>query len=158
MTSERIDIICRNLNVLSEINEGDKLVTVGDMIELDKWSPVQFLTRWAWGQGSKINLDIVQQNIKEAEDLIYLLLQSENQNVTQKCKDGGILSLASRLKNNQTIYRLRSSIDAALKGLERLLQSYKDQPACRSRILNLIHKGKSSLETLDKLLQSIKNE
>jgi hypothetical protein len=159
MTSERVDTICRNLNVLSEISDGDKLLTRGELIELDKWSPVQWLTRKVYGQGSELNLNIVEQNINEAEGLIYLFLQSENQIVNFKPQhDNGILLMASKLKNSQTINRLRSSIEAALKGLERLLQSYKDQSACRSRILNLISKGKNSLETINKLLSSVKNE
>lgn len=158
MTSERVDTICRNLNVLSEISDGDKLMTRGDIIELDKWSPFHFATRWILGQGSKFNLNIVEQNINEAESLIYLFLQAENQIVAPKHNENGIFLLASRLKNSQTINRLRSSIEAALKGLERLMQSYKDQPACRSRILILIDKGKNSLETIDKLLSTVKNE
>lgn len=159
MTSERVDTICRNLNVLSEISDGDKLLTRGELIEIDKWSSLQWLTRKLYGQGSVLNLDVVERNINEAEGLIYLFLQSENQIIHIKPEhENGILLMASRLKNGQTINRLKSSIEAALKGLERLLQSYKDQSASRSRIDNLIIKGKDSLKTINNLLSSLKNE
>lgn len=154
---QRVDTICQNLNVLSEINDGDKLSTLGEVIELDRWSFFQPFSRWWYRQGSNLNLSIVETNMQEAESLILLFLRSETQPPPSPptSSEGDISVLASRLKNGQTILRLRNAIGCALRGLERLSSSYKDQPASRSRICVLISKGRNSLDTIDKLLASL---
>ena len=142
-----IDNVLLNLKIISEIKAGDKISLNDKIINIDRSSYLQFLTRWYNESDRNIGLDHINLIINEAFIITDKILSKEFSQ-----KDQGKTSLAHE-ENSHLLQRFLRELNNSCKGLSNLKNTYSDDITVTSCLELLIEKIKIKTEGFSKVLK-----
>lgn len=127
----------RNLGVVSQLKQHDKLVTEGDFFAIYAPTAVRAAFRFLYGETRTQNMSRVADCIQLAK-LIVAQIASEHNAAQQSSSEA--VSISYRLQRREEVAacaRLLKSLEACTQGLENLMITYRDDTATVVRIHQL---------------------
>ena len=142
-----IDIVLLNLKIISELKVGDKISINNKIINIDKSSYIQPLTRWMNSAGREEGIGHINKTIDEAFLITDKIISKE---FSEKDKD---ISNLAKEENSHLLQRFLREMNNACKGLSNLKTTYSDDITITSCLELLIEKIKIKTESFSKILK-----
>lgn len=131
MTTElEADRILKNLAILGEIKQNDKLMTIDDTFAIYPPTSVRGAYRWWVGERRDANL----QRINDVLTTAFAYVSAANDDELQQNTSAAAAHAKVRRQ------RVLEALEASCKGLENLVQTYVDDTSCKVRIRLLIQR------------------
>lgn len=141
-----IDNMLLNLKILSELEEGDKLIAGGNTLEIDKTWVLQGIVRWYNNSSREGTLAKIEELFREIFTFIDTTIKNERRSRGRRREifDQDI---------SQLLQKFFVAIQNAISGIENLRATYKTDITIRSRLTLLIDMLKTRIEDLNKILR-----
>jgi len=139
--------ILLNLKIISQIKENEKLSTNMEQLSIDQ-SMCQFLTRAYYGNSRDTTLKMIDNVVTNALELTDKTLNQGLNNSDNVKKEKNILNE----EPSHLLHRFLLQMSNAIKGLENLKVTYKDDVSVQSKLDLINEKMAMRIEKINKIL------
>ena len=141
------DRTLRNLSVLSQVKQNDKLITTGDTFAIYPPTVLRGMCRKWWGEARDNNLQRIQEVVNAACSYISATAKTSS----RTARDGSDDEL-SRMHMCRKCFRVVDALRASRVGLVNLTHTYADDTTCKVRIAIIVQTMDDYLLVVESLL------